>query len=92
MDGRVFRFYHDKDCCESVDIEDVAGDLTDLENSPITLAEERTSEGGPGLEPADESNTWTFYELATRKGSVTVRWHGSSNGYYSESVYYGWAE
>ncbi len=80
--NRVFRMYHEQDCCEAVWIEDIAGDLNDLVGMPLVCAEERTQDD-PN---ACESGTWTFYEFATIKGSVTIRWYGSSNGYYSESV------
>jgi len=85
--GAVFRMLHKQDCCESVAIEDICGDLEDLVGSPITKAEESSSEESLGArDPYDESYTWTFYHFATVKGYVTVRWYGTSNGYYSESV------
>lgn len=86
---RSFKFYHNQDCCESVTIEDICGDLSDLENSPILVAEQVSSIDGFSAGPADyceESFTWTFYKFATIKGSVTVRFYGTSNGYYSERV------
>lgn len=89
-DGNRHTFYHDQDCCESVGIDDICGDLNDLVGSPIVMAEEVDSDGRevPPTPEYCDSETWTFYRFATAKGFVTVRWYGTSNGYYSESVSY----
>lgn len=83
-DGKVFRFYHSYYCCESVTIEDICGDLKDLVGSPLLIAEE--CDYAPPEPTGAESETWTFYKFSTIRGSVTVRWYGTSNGYYSEGV------
>lgn len=88
-DGSEFTMYHESDCCEHVDIDDICGDLANLIGSPILEAEAVSSRDVPEdrtMSLWDDSNTWTFYKFGTAKGRVTVRWYGSSNGYYSESV------
>lgn len=91
-DGRIYKFYHSQDCCESVSIDDIVGELSDLENSPILMAEEiihgnnEDPEGIMNHPEYRDSFTWTFYKFQTVKGYVTVKWYGESNGYYSESV------
>ncbi len=81
--GDVFEQYHSQDCCENVNVEDIVGDLSDLVGTPILVAEERSQEDPDHSWGVGE---WTFYEARTIKGSVTIRWYGSSNGYYSTSV------
>ena len=93
-DGDCYKQFHYQDCCEDVLIEDVCGDLNDLIGVPITRATKDTShdmplegETLPDMgEYQEDSYTWTFYRIGTVKGSVTIRWYGTSNGYYSEEV------
>ena len=81
--GETYLMQHDQECCETVELYDICGELSDLAGSPILQAEEETESGG-----CDEyySRTWTFYKFSTIKGFVTLRWIGESNGYYSQSV------
>jgi len=83
--GERFMFAHQQDCCETVRINDIVGDLQDLVGEPLLVAEEVQGATEPDEEHY-ESYTYTFYKFATRKGYVDVRWLGESNGYYSESV------
>lgn len=89
-DGSHLRMWHDQDCCEDVSLADIVGDLQDIIGSPLIMAEESSSAerpedaSAPEFEP--ESQTWTFYKFATVKGYVTLRWLGTSNGYYSERM------
>ena len=84
--GRTFVMQHDQDCCESVEVDDVCGDIQDLINAPLMVAEEYTNSDDPMGHKELDSFTWTFYRLATVMGYVTIRWLVESNGYYSESV------
>ena len=85
--------YHQQDCCENVQIADIDGDLQDLVGGVLIDFSERKSTVFDelkiqikGIEPSDDSHTWTFYHITTSKGSVIIRWLGESNGYYSEDV------
>lgn len=81
--GEQYAMEHEPISWEEVWLEDIDGNLDNLLNTPILLAEEvyerGTNDGG--------TYTWTFYKFASAKGYVTLRWYGESNGYYSEDVY-----
>lgn len=85
-DGDEYKLLHIQDCCESVYIEDIVGDLDDLVGVPIVVAEVVDSGDTPAVnEHAGENYEWTFYKFRTIKGSVTIRFYGESE-YYSTSV------
>ncbi len=80
--------YHEQDCCESVHLEDISEDWEYvLNDATVVEAYESTNSFDP---PPDdyypESYTWTLYRIITDKGTVVMRWYGTSNGYYSERV------
>lgn len=88
-DGYIIKMFHDQDCCENVYLE--SADSIDNENDIYTDCEfcvlEETSECGENDDFwGHEHYTWTFYKVRTNKGYDTIRWYGTSNGYYSESV------
>lgn len=85
-DGREFRMFHSQDCCEHVSLNEVIGDVADLIGSPIVSYECVSNSEGQPLDKYDESFTWTFYKFQSQKGHVTLRWYGTSNGWYSENV------
>lgn len=84
--------FHRQDCCESVYIESINGDIIKLIGAEILIAEEVSNDKfiekwkNKKNEYFPESYLWTFYKLSTINGDVTIRWFGTSNGYYSESV------
>ena len=89
--GKEYLFYHEQDCCESVDLVDFDGCADDLVGALIVSAEEVNSDEPEGYYYGDDSHTWTFYKIETNKGGIWMRWLGVSNGYYSESVDLIWA-
>lgn len=81
-DKGTFTFQHFQDCCESVTLEDYDGDVEDLVNQAIRLADER-------VECEDGGFQYTFYHIRTDGGDVFLRFGGESH-YYSLDVTVTW--
>lgn len=81
--GKTFHMTHIQSCCETVDIDDICGNLDDLINTTVLSATEEYQAG------EYDYSTWTFYRITTFNGTVVIKWFGESNGYYSEeAVFY----
>jgi hypothetical protein len=86
-DGKRYQLSHSQDCCESVRHEKTIGEIENVLNSPITLAEEDNSDPKWATDYGyNESHTWSGYFLETVNGRVELWFLGESNGYYSESM------
>lgn len=93
---RGFRFFHNRDCCESVTIVSVEGDLAKVLYAEVLEATQDADNSGVGWRPewgekpadcyTDESVTRTVFTFHTKDATLRVVWIGTSNGYYSESV------
>jgi len=84
---KTYRLEHYQDCCESVRLENVIGDIKNILNVPITLAEE-DNPGDPDWysESYNDSHTWSVFILEAGGKRVEFWFLGESNGYYGESV------
>jgi len=80
--GQKYKMYHEQDCCEDVYLDEIHGDLADIVGTPIIEAKTSSNWGDNDY----GTFTWTFYTITTKNGTVTLRWNGESNGYYSEEV------
>jgi hypothetical protein len=87
-EGGKLTIVYEHDCCAGCEIVQVDGDPMDLLGAPLLMCEEDGNVGeqeSKDKEYPDESFTWTFVKFASVHGYVTLRWYGSSNGYYSEA-------
>lgn len=91
-DGFMVKMFHYQNCCESVCLYDDDGldngvDIfTDCDWCEVEEIIKTNNDTVDRVDEYDESYTWTFYKFKTNKGYDTMRWYGTSNGCYSESV------
>jgi len=86
-DDHYIKMYHQQDCCESVTIEDIVGDLDDLVGTPLLLAEEVDNYDQEPNEEYYESYTWTYYRFRTIKGSAGQKVI-KSIGFLNRKIYF----
>jgi hypothetical protein len=80
-DGTEYKFEHEQDCCEEVCL---VNDYTKVPELPAYFQE--VFEDCVHDENDYGTETYSTYHLYVSTGTVILRWHGESNGYYDEGV------
>lgn len=86
-DNLNYIFKHEQDCCETVRLKEINGDLSDIYDQTVISIEEVEDGFGDNFTDA-ESFSYTYYKIKTNKGDISFSWYGESNGYYSEVPYF----
>lgn len=76
-------FTHDQDCCECVQFESIDIPFEELQGHKILSAKCRTTIRE--TDDGDNRDTWYIFDVEG-VGTATMRWSGSSNGWYSTMV------
>ena len=87
-DGSIYTLTHIQDCCECVRVYGTVGNIDDILNAEVIIAEDTNPIDNPNAPDYKyyESATWSQFRIGTNKGTFEIWWLGESNGYYSESV------
>lgn len=91
--GKVFQFYHEQDCCESVTLVDIEGNEKNLVGKVVRSVEvdidpdnDAFFDHNDEVSRSYEGRTNTKITFVVDDETVITRWVGESNGYYSERV------
>ena len=76
-------FTHDQSCCECVRFESIDIPFEELQGHKILSAKCRTTIRE--TDDGDDRDTWYIFDVEG-VGTATMRWSGSSNGWYSTMV------
>lgn len=83
--GERYSIEHYHNCCESVCIHEVFGN-NDLIGFPLeSVTEDHPDFPVPNKDEYDICWEWTVYTFKNAKGTLVVKWYGSSNGCYPTS-------
>lgn len=89
-DKGTMTFYHAQQWSEQVWLEDGLEDLEKMIGEKVLHAEVIKNYDEDALDEEDDSYTWIYYKISTLNHDCTLRFYGTSNGYYSEGVDIEW--